>query len=92
MPLRMWLTPGQMHVILPFRDGPTESTYKLLESNDVGIIGADGVAFVDAGEPNAFGWLIVVLRSTGVIRWTGSGADKTAVEDRIGTCSADLPG
>ena len=87
MPLRIWLAPPRMHVILPMITGPAESYYTLLTSNEVGVVAADGQAIALPGiKATAGAWVISILRSTGVIRWTATGADSEPLEDRIGTC------
>ena len=93
MALRLWLTPGQLHIIVPLSNGPQEAYYTLLANNDVGLVAASGAALATPGfEAMANGSLLSILRSNGVIRWTTSGADMLPLEDRAGTCSADLPG
>ncbi len=94
MALRMWLTVDKLHVIIPSVDGrPVEGYWTLLSSNEIGVVAASGSAVAAPGfKASANGSMFSILRSNGVIRWTESGADRLPLEDRIGTCSADLPG
>ena len=93
MALRIWLSPNRLHIVMPMANGPVESYYTLLANSEVGLVAADGFAVAAPGiEAAASGSLVSILRSNGVIRWTTSGADRLPLDDRIGTCGADLPG
>ena len=93
MVLRMWVTPGRLHVIEPMLTGPIEAYYTLLADSDVGLVAASGAAEVLPGNGHVVsGSVFYIMRATGLVRWVEAGADKLPIEDRSGTCSADLPG
>lgn len=91
MALRIWLAPPRMQVMLPMIKGPVETYYTLLDGNEIGGCCRRSSHCGSRFKGYGWRWVISILRSTGVIRWTATGADKDPLEDREGTCSVDLP-
>ena len=70
---------------------PSVGYWRLIDSNDIGLVAAGGGAFSLPGHPPAAsGTMFIVNRLTGVIRWTETGADDQPSLDRRGTC-VDAP-
>ena len=86
MPLRIQVETDRIVVSLPTQP-PGIGYWRILDNNDVGIVASSGTAGAPRGFPAfASGSTFFILRSSGAVRWTESGADNQPVVDRAGTC------